>query len=142
MNSGDVYNLDANTTIYLWTGAASSAHERAKAANVAAGMAADRGGGVRVVPVADEAPDEDLPFWKLMPRERRFLGIKCDTAGTRESGWGGVAVAGAACGLCIWQTKRQKRISRFESSCQGSADFWESSAILLAPKERVGGGKG
>ena len=76
MNSGDVYILDADSAIYVWNGAASNPHERAKAADVASGMAADRGGGVRVVTVADDDPDEDEPFWKLLPGERRFLGIK------------------------------------------------------------------
>jgi len=77
MNSGDVFILDADSAIYLWTGATANAHERAKAADVAKGMAADRGGGVRVVAVAgDDEPDEAHPFWKLMPGERRFMGIK------------------------------------------------------------------
>lgn len=77
MNTGDVYILDADSAIYVWNGAASNAHERAKAADVANGMASDRGGGTRVVVVADAEPDESDPFWKLLPGERRFLGFKC-----------------------------------------------------------------
>ena len=77
MNSGDVFILDADAAIYLWNGSASNAHERSKAADIAHGMAAERGGGVRVITVPDDEPDEEHPFWKLMPGERRFLGIKC-----------------------------------------------------------------
>jgi len=89
MNSGDVFILDADAAIYLWNGSASNAHERSKAADIAHGMAAERGGGVRVITVPDDEPDEEHPFWKLMPGERRFLGIKYADIKVRDMSAGG-----------------------------------------------------
>lgn len=89
MNSGDIFILDSESCIFVWNGAASNAHERAKAADVAKSMAADRGAGVRVVAVPDEEPDGADPFWKLLPGERRFLGIKYADIKVRDAAAGG-----------------------------------------------------
>ena len=89
MNSGDVYILDTEFKVFVWVGSESNAAERGKADELAKGMAAERGGGTQVVHVPDGEPDEEDPFWKELPGERRFLGIKVGRVSVKGQEAGG-----------------------------------------------------
>lgn len=91
MNSGDVYILDSEEAIYQWNGEGSNAHERAKAAEFAQSLKADRGGKVEVETV-DESHmrmQQDHPFWSHLPGEWKLLGIKMGNIEVKTSEKGG-----------------------------------------------------
>merc|ERR1719271_1864453 len=75
MNSGDVYILDTEFKGFVWVGSESNA--------------AERGEGTQVVHVPDGEPDEEDPFWKELPGERRFLGIKVGRVSVKGQEAGG-----------------------------------------------------
>ena len=92
MNSGDCFVLDTEEAIWQWNGSDTNAHEKAKANEFCNLLQADRGGKVEVK-LLDEGSAEgngepvgeykDHGFWKHLPGERRFLGIKYRTSRSR-----------------------------------------------------------
>eukprot|EP01111_Echinosteliopsis_oligospora_P001710 TRINITY_DN124_c0_g1_i1.p1 TRINITY_DN124_c0_g1~~TRINITY_DN124_c0_g1_i1.p1 ORF type:complete len:375 (+),score=121.39 TRINITY_DN124_c0_g1_i1:25-1125(+) len=64
LNSGDVFILDAGTTIIQWNGSASGAMEKAKGASVAQAIEGERNGKAANRVVAET--DDDAEFWKLL----------------------------------------------------------------------------
>jgi gelsolin len=98
MNSGDVFILDTEEGIWQWNGSGANAHEKAKASEFTQLLQADRNGKVEVT-VLDEGsgPDGDGTgaeskehgFWKHLPGERKFLGIKYADVKVKVSEKGG-----------------------------------------------------
>eukprot|EP00322_Chrysochromulina_rotalis_P031452 CAMPEP_0115852206 /NCGR_PEP_ID=MMETSP0287-20121206/12877_1 /TAXON_ID=412157 /ORGANISM="Chrysochromulina rotalis, Strain UIO044" /LENGTH=392 /DNA_ID=CAMNT_0003306261 /DNA_START=78 /DNA_END=1256 /DNA_ORIENTATION=- len=79
MNSGDVFILDSPDGLYQWNGSGSNAHERSKAAQFCTALKSDRGSVTAVTFTEGQDDDEKgaaAPFWKHLPGERTFLGLK------------------------------------------------------------------
>lgn len=91
MNSGDVYILDAEEAIYQWNGEGSNAHERAKAAEFAQSLKADRGGKVEIQTLEESHMNmqQSHPFWVHMPGEWKMLGITMGEIKVKTSEKGG-----------------------------------------------------
>jgi len=75
MNSGDVFILDLQHTIFQWNGRQANLHEKRRALELVQSVVSERSGHCRSMTI-DEGQNDDVDdFWNHIPGERRFLGF-------------------------------------------------------------------
>ncbi|EOD21362.1 hypothetical protein EMIHUDRAFT_69768 [Emiliania huxleyi CCMP1516] len=95
MNSGDCYVMDTPQCIYQWNGKESSAHERAKASELCRLLQQDKHRDTKVLDEGTPEGDGTSPecsnhgFWRHLPGERRFLGLRVSRISIQDESAGG-----------------------------------------------------
>jgi len=114
MNSGDVFILDTEETIYQWNGSQANASEKNQAQVICQGMRNDRGGKPDLETL-DEGTDGMAAgegMWKHLPGERRLLGIKVGEIQIRTAEAGGDDEKVEAYATTLYKLKEGGGVSR------------------------------